>query len=410
MGDFAAERAFEELKKTVVEFKDANDKRLALIEKNGHAPADYKEKVEKISAGMDSLQEKIAQLETVVSRPATGAVAGEADEQAKQAAKNAFAKYMRKGSVSAEEHKAMTAVFPEAMKALSVDSDPDGGYLVLPERAAEMTKRVWEMSPMRQICGVQTIGSDAYEEVVDWDEVDAEDVGERDARSDSGTPQLGKLRIETKEMTSSPKATQKILDDAGINLEQWLSDKVDSKFARKEGNWFINGDGLLQAKGFLGYATTSTDEHGKVEQVLSGTAGTFSADNLVSVQDALYEPFQAGARWVMRRATRTQVRQMKDGQGQYLFKVERGLTGGFEETILEKPVTLMPDMPAVGANALAIAYGDFKQGYLIVDRIGIRVLRDPYTAKPNVVFYTTKRVGGGVRQFQAIKILKLAAA
>jgi HK97 family phage major capsid protein len=402
-------KAFDNLQKTVVDMKAANDAREADLKKKGFEPSEIKGKIERINTSVDQALERVKALEVAGNR--TGAASEdteEANEKAKKAASKAFQKYLRRGekALNEEDVKAMAAVMPE-VKALSTDSDPDGGYFVQPERSAEIQKKLFESSPVRQIASIETIGSDSFEELSDYDELDANWVGERSSRTESDTSQVSKLVIPVHEMTASPKASQKLLDDALVNIEQWLNEKVSDKFARKEATAFVSGDGVNQPKGFLSYG--HGDGFGLVERVASGVAGDFDGDDLIGLQDTLLEGFQAGASWAMRRATRSVCRQLKDGVGQYLWSVDRGLNGMVQETILGKPVVLMADMPAIGANALAIAYGDFKKGYLVVDRIGIRVLRDPFTAKPHVVFYTTKRVGGGVRHFQAIKLLRLSA-
>lgn len=402
--------AIDGIHRTFSAFKEANDLRLEKLEKQGTAGADREEKVNRIGENLDKLLDKVKALETANNRPDMGTeLDGKAEGQAKQIARKAFEKYLRRGekAVSAEDMKAIEAAYPE-FKGLATDSDPSGGLFLSPERSSMINAKIFESSPIRQIATVETISTDVWEEINDYDEADAEWVGERSSRSTTGTPEVSLNRIQVHEMQASPAATQKMLDDASINVEAWLSGKVQEKFARKEATAFVSGDGVLSPKGFLSYS--HGDGFGFVERVASGTSATFDADDLISIQDTLLEAFQPGASWVMRRATRTFCRQLKDGQGQYLWSVDKGVNGGVQESILGKPVVLAADMPAMGANALAVAYGDFRQGYVVVDRIGIRVLRDPYTSKPNVIFYTTKRVGGGVRNFQAIKLLRLAAS
>jgi HK97 family phage major capsid protein len=291
------------------------------------------------------------------------------------------------------------------MKALSVDSDPDGGYLVRPEVSSEIVKKVFESSPVRELASVQTISSDALEIIEDLDEAASGWVGERQARSETDTPQIKKIVIPAHELYANPKASQKLLDDAQVNIESWLQEKVSSKFARDEATAFVTGNGVLKPMGFLSYAAGTG--FNQVEQVNSGDANLVTDDGLLDLQGALKEDYQANATWLLKRSTLTAIRKLKDGDDNYVW--QPGIANGVPSLILGKPYRLANDMPAVAANALSIAYGDFKMGYQIVDRVGIRVLRDPYTAKPYILFYTTKRVGGAVKNFEAIKIQKIAA-
>jgi HK97 family phage major capsid protein len=201
--------------------------------------------------------------------------------------------------------------------------------------------------------------------------------------------------------------TQQVLEDSSFNLENWLMEKYVDKFARTENNDFLNGSGANESRGLLTY--TNADGYGSIEQVASTVSASLAADDLYSLQDSLFEPFQQNASWLMRRATVSAIRKMKDGLGRYLLDMDGDLANGYSAMLLGRPVVKGADMPALGSGNLAIAYGDFKKCYLIVDRIGISVLRDPFSAKPYVQFYARKRVGGGVRNYQAVKILACLA-
>jgi len=293
-------------------------------------------------------------------------------------------------------------------KAMSVISDPDGGYLVTPTMSNRITKRIFESSPMRILATVETISSDSLDLIVDDDEASCGWVGETATRSDTNTPQVAKKNIPVHELHASPKATQKLLDDAGINIEQWLADKVADKFLRTEADAFYNGDGVAKPRGILTYSDWSvagTYQRDAVEQVDSGASGDFDGDDLLELQGALKEVYRQGASWQMKRSVFTKLLKIK-ANSEYILSDFRTQNGtGFN--LLGNPVYFSDAMAAAGSNSLSILYGNMAAAYTIVDRIGVRILRDPFTAKPYVVFYTTKRVGGDVVNFDAAKIMKL---
>ena len=376
------------------EFKKLNDKRIKELEQKGFETAETKAAVEKANAEIDRLSNEVKAAQVAVQRAGTAGTevkGGQSEEQ--KLAKQAFRKFMAKGAekLSVEE-----------VKALSVGSDPDGGYLVLPEMASEIVKKVYESSPMRQLASVATISSDQLEIIEDLDEVDASWVGETAARSETDTAQLKKIVIAVHELYAKPKATQKLLDDAMLNVEAWLAEKVADKFARSEATAFISGDGVGKPRGILSYAAGTSFQ--QIEQIVSGSASAITADGLISLSYALKAAYKTGAAFMLKRATVAAVRKLKDSQNQYLWQPSLQL--GQPDMLLGFPMYEADDMQAEGANNLPIAFGNFKAGYQIVDRFGIRVLRDPFSSKPNVEFYTTKRVGGDVKNFEAIKLLK----
>jgi HK97 family phage major capsid protein len=259
---------------------------------------------------------------------------------------------------------------------------------------------------MRQLAAVQSISSSQFEQLKrttrgatgGW-------VTETGTRAVTTTPKLGKLVIPTHEVYAEPHATQMLLDDSAINIEQWLADEIAEEFGFYENTAFINGTGAGQPRGLLTYAAGTAD--GQIEQVTSGDANLLTSDGLISLQTALKEPYQVNATWLMNRATVGAIRKLKaSGTGDYMW--QPGLGQGQPATLLGRPVVMGADMPTVAANALAAAYGDFRRAYKIVDRMGMRVLRDPFTAKPFIKFYSTKRVGGDVTLFEAVKIHKIA--
>jgi HK97 family phage major capsid protein len=375
---------------------DAKLKEIEAKAATGETNAEFDAKLQKSQEEAIELKQRLDALETEMNRPGQPQV----DEAAEAEARKEFDKFMRKRGYQGDLE----------IRAMSVDSDPDGGYLVMPTMSSNIITRVFESSPIRQLASVQTISSDALEMMIDDEEAGSGWVGEREARSETDTPQIGMKSIPVHELHASPKATQKLLDDASVNVEAWLAGKVSDKFARMEESAFVAGNGIAKPRGFLTYPAASGYERGKLEQIVSGVAGAFTADGFIDLQNALKEAYQGNAVFVMKRASFGSVRKLKDGQGQYLLGIGADITGVQQMTLLGKPVRFADDMPAVGSNALSCAYGDFRQGYTVVDRVGIRVLRDPYTATPFIKFYTTKRVGGDVTNYEAIKIQKLASA
>ena len=301
-------------------------------------------------------------------------------------------------------------------KAMSAGSDPDGGYLMPAPAVGRIVARVFDLSPIRAISSVVTISGDALEGISDNDEASASWVGETASRDDTDTPNVGQYRIDVHEMYAQPKATQKLLDDAAVDVEAWLGRKVGDKFARAEGNAFIVGNGVAKPRGFASYSTAATADSsrtwGVLEHIKSGANGAFAASNpadiLFDVIGALNQAYLGGARWVSRREAITAIRKFKEATtNAYMW--QPGLQPGQPDTLLGYPITLAQDLATLATDSLSMAFGNFTEGYQIVDRLGIRVLRDPFTAKPYIRFYTTRRVGGAVVNFDAIKFVKFAA-
>ena len=290
------------------------------------------------------------------------------------------------------------------IKALSSDSEADGGLLITPEMSSEVVKKIYETSPMRQYASVQTISTSSLEILEDLDEAGAGWVGETEERGETSTPQFKMVEIPVHEMFAQPQATQRFLDDAAINIEAWLAEKVADKFARTENASFVSGDGVKKAKGFLSYAAGTS--FGQIEQIASGNASALTGDSFIELIYSLKTAYKPASKFFMNRAVIKAARLLKDLEGRYLWAP--GLDGNTSGSILGYEIVEFADMPVVQANALAVAFGDMKQAYQIVDRIGIRTLRDPFTSKPYIKFYTTKRVGGGVKNFEALKLMKIS--
>jgi len=320
---------------------------------------------------------------------------------------SAFDQYLRKKD---ERH-----LTPDESKALSVGSDPDGGFLVRPDTSGRIVTRIFDLTPMRQYANVQVIGTDALEGMHDVDEADSGWVNETETRTETGTPQLEKWRIPVHELYANPRATQKLLDDAAVDVEGWLSDKVADRFAREEGSAFVNGDGIGKPRGFLTYgakASPQVYEIGALRRFGTGVNGGFGAapdsgDVLIDMVENLRSFYRSNAIWAMNRFTTGEVRKLKDTDGAYLW--QPGIAVGTPSTLLGYSVSTFDDMPDIANGSLSIAFGDFNSGYQIVDRQGIRVLIDPYSAKPYIQYYTTKRTGGDVVDFDAIELLSFSA-
>lgn len=356
-------------------------------------------------------EDEIASLKAAFNRAPAGS--SEADEKALRAkSKKLFNDFARQKDDANKEYfdvflEKKAATDPE-IKTLSAGSDPNGGYMVNPEFGGMIQTFAYESSPLRQLASTTTIGTDTLEYILDNDANTSGWVGEQTARTTTATPTLGKLTIYVNELYSNPPVTQKLLDDAQFDVEGWLSRKVAEEFGRKEATAFVTGNGVTQPKGIMSYASGTTVASQQVEQVVTGSASTFTYDGLVNLQNALKEEYQSNASFLIRRASNSYLMLIKDGEGRPIFNMSFDKNVGLQPTLMGQPVYFAADVAAVASNALAMAYGDFRRAYQIVDRAGVRVLRDPYTSKPNVLFYTTKRVGGGVVNFEAYKIGKIS--
>lgn len=302
------------------------------------------------------------------------------------------------------------------IRAMSTGSDPNGGYVVLPALSSDMETKIFDQSALKRLSRVVQIPKgDVWEEVIDHDEAGAEWVGESQSRGDTSTPQVGLHKVPLHEMHASPKVTQKILDTSYFDIGNWLGAKVTDKFGRTEGTAFVSGDGILKPRGLLAGTAVATADAGRAWGVLqytpTGNASDFAtanpADALRSLVWSLRAPYRNGATFVMNSNTASRIDKLKNGTGDYIWR--DGMTAGAPPSLLGYPVEFDENMPDIGANALPIAFGNFKLGYVVVELEGMRVLRDPFTAKPNVIFYTYKRVGGDVSNSEAIKLLKIAA-
>jgi len=372
-------------------YKATNDERLAASD------VLLDEKLARIDRSLDELQLKSARPHLSATAPTRSPIGREH--------RSAFATYIRKGD--AGPMRSLEA------KALSVGSDPDGGYLVPDETERTVNSALREISPIRSIAGVRQVSGSVYKKPFATSGFGTGWVGETAARPETTTATLAELSFPTMELYAMPAATSALLEDAAVDIDQWIAEEVRTAFAEQEGNAFVVGNGSSKPKGFLDYTKVADASWswGNVGFLATGVSGAFAASNpsdkLIDLVYALKAGHRANAHWVMSRSTQAVIRKFKDTDGNYIW--QPSMKAGEPSLLLGFPVTEAEDMPDIAADAYAVAFGDFRRGYLIVDRVGIRVLRDPYSSKPYVLFYTTKRVGGGIQDFAAIKLLKFAA-
>lgn len=397
----AVAEAFDDFMGAFEAFKSANDERIQELESRVGADVLTTEKVERISTAMDSQKAALDRLMRKEARPHLGGQSyiGQSEH------KSAFDKYIRRGDEQALRG------FEE--KALSIGSDSDGGFLVPDETVAAIAQRLANISPMRSVASVRQVTGAILKKpfaingpAVGW-------VGETDMRPETSAGTLSELQFPTMELYAMPAATQSLLEDSAVDIDQWISTEVETAFAEQESAAFINGDGINKPMGLTRYTTVdeASWSWGNIGTIATGNAGALPAsdasDILIDTVYALKAGYRQNAHWMMNRRTQADLRKLKDADGNYLWQAPA--TPGAQAMLMGFPVLEAEDMPDAASDATPIAFGDFNRGYLIVDRTGVRVLRDPYSAKPYVMFYTTKRVGGGVQDFDAIKMVQYSA-
>lgn len=358
-----------------------------------------------LDAAIAGIGTRLGDVEKVLRRPGAGG-GGNNDNKPTgiEAERRAVAHFVRTG----DEKQII-----EVRAGLSVGSDPDGGYFVMPALSAGMTKKLFDMTPMRQLARVETItAGDAWEEPIDFDEPDATWVGEKESRPATDTPQVGKLRVEVQEIYALQAVTQRLIDDVGFDLGGWVEGKVGDKFVRSEGTAFVSGDGNKKPFGFQSYTKVSTSDatraFGTLQYVPGTDASLVKADGLKNLVWAVRAPYRGGSSWLMNSNTAGAIDKLIDTTGQYLWR--NGMQAGSPDSLLGYPVAIAEDMPDVAGNAYPIAFGNWKMFYVIVDKAGIRFLRDPFSDKPNIQFYAYRRVGGGVANSEAVKLLKISTS
>jgi phage major capsid protein, HK97 family len=325
-------------------------------------------------------------------------------DPAKAEHKKAFNAFVRKG--------VETGLKDLERKAISVGSNADGGFALPEEIASDIQARLVEISPMRQLATVVQVSTADYKRLIDIRGTASGWVGETAARPETNTPQLAERAALMGEVYANPMVTQQSLDDLFFNVEAWVASSVATEFARAEGNAFVVGNGTNRPRGILNYPTAATADGSRADATLqhinTGVSADFAASNkadvLINLVYALKAGHRAGASFLTNKAILGELRGFKDTTGQYLW--QPGLAAGQPSTLLGFPVFESEDVPAKAANSLSIAFGNFRAGYCIVDRVGVTTLRDPYTNKPYVGFYTTKRVGGMILDSEAVKVVR----
>ena len=321
--------------------------------------------------------------------------------------RKAFAAYVRQG----DEDRVRSLDLEE--KALTTAVAAEGGVLVDPQTANRVESVLRATAPLRNLARVVQVDATAYDALIDHTELGADWITEASTITDTATPQIDRISIPLHELNATPKASQRLLDDSAFDVEGWLAERIGERFARAENAAFISGDGADKPKGILAHsiAANATQTWGDLGYIATGVDGDFGAaagDALIDLVYALPAGYRANATFVMNSKTAGTVRKLKDSDDRYLWS--ESLSEGQPARLLGYPVAVAEEMPDIASDATAIAFGDFRAGYTIAERPDLRVLRDPYSAKPHVLFYATRRVGGDVTDFNAIKLLRFSVA
>lgn len=388
--DIEVKAAVESLNKAFADFKAEHTKHLDDVKK-GQADALQALKVDAINANISELQAAVDAANTKLAAAEMGGVTGRQVKDKEYT--ESFMAHLRRGDVQASLNKGAAA---------------EGGYTVPIEWDRTITDKLVIVSPMRELCSVQSVSGAGYKKLINMRGTGSGWVGETAARPETSTPQFAEQGYAWGELYANPSATQQMLDDSELNLESWLAGEVDTEFSFQENKAFVSGDGTNKPRGLLTYAAGGTNLHplGGIATVASGGVGAITTDAIMNLIYALPSAFTNGAKFALNRNTHLALRKLKDGQNNYIW--QPSLVAGQPATLAGYDLTEVNDMPDIATNALSIAFGDFKRAYKILDRIGVRVLRDPFSNKPYVSFYTTKRVGGGLENPECMKFMKIA--
>jgi HK97 family phage major capsid protein len=383
------------------EFKKTNDKRIDLLEKKHFAPADLTEKLDTINADITRISKEIGEVAKKASRPNASKASDLSAEQVEH--KASVLEYLRQGEIS--------GLHQLERKAMQTGSDPDGGFLVSAEMDGDIDRIASTVTSFRGLANVRTIGRSSYEKMVKTRGVSGGWIGETEDSAETNAPQYAKIEIFPYRMYAEPWVTNDMLEDSDYDLEADLTDEAGITFGEIEGESFITGTGVKSARGFLTETMVANASYawGSLGYIAGGGAGTFTADSMISLQHALKRQYRPGAVFIMADTALSAARQLKDSSGSY-YLWNPDPSAGPSGTFLGSSVEIDDYMPTPAANAYSIAYGNFRRGYTIVDRRGIAVIRDNVTKKGYTKFHFSKRVGGGVVNYEAIKILKLAAS
>lgn len=384
-------------------FAELNDglKEKVKAEVKSHVDPLLTEKLEKINDFLDKADDKLEKLEKIEAISRARNEVGNTIE--KSAEFKAFSEYLRKGT-EGMSHANLQILESKAISG-NAGNNAQGGYMVVPELLNQITKVINETSPIRQVANVVTISTDELVKPQQTDLPTATWADRDGAPSQTDVMTWKQLTIRTNEIYAEPRMSKNLIADSVIDLESYLMTALTEAFEITENTAFVSGDGVGQPMGFLSYAAGST--WGSIEQVVSGSASALTAAGLNNLVYALKDGYLANASFLMRRDTVRLIRLLVDGNGNALWTPAFGTEPA---QIMGYPVRRAADMPAVTNDTLPIAFGDFRRGYIVVDRLGMQLLRDPYTAKPFIKYYVTKRVGGAVDNYEAIKIQKVAAS
>lgn len=364
--------------------------------------SDFKGFQADIQTKLQQTEERLTMLDrksnSAIRTPLAGATDAGAPHQ------KAFNAYVRSG-----DDDGLRGLEVEA-KGLSSAVNSDGGYLVDPQTSDTVKSTLNATASIRAIASVVNVEATSYDVLIDHSDVDTGWATESGSVSEGATPSIDRISIQLHELSALPKASQRLLDDSAFDIEGWLAGRIADKFARAEAAAFVNGDGIDKPKGFLAHTTVDNEvwAWGNLGYVPTGIDADVTPEAIIDVVYALGAEYRANGTFVMNSKTAGLVRKLKDNDGRFMWS--DGLAAGQPATLMGYPVVVAEDMPDVSTGANAIAFGDFAAGYTVAERPDLRILRDPFSAKPHVLFYATKRVGGDVSDFAAIKLLKFATA
>lgn len=431
-----------QLGQTFEEFKAKNDERLKEIEKKGSADALLSEQVGTMQAFMAESSKKIDdfirkqermsnEIDARLGRSQLGPLAPVNYDKEAEIFNSVLLNEGIKANFTGQDmaeyakgignyiRKGRDRLSHEVQNAMSVGSDVDGGYFVDPARSATMIKRLFDTSPVRQYANIVTISSDKYEIPLDVNDATSGGwVGEKTAPSETATPRVGMHVIEAHEQFAEPRITQKLIEDSAFDVETWLYNKIVEKMTRVENTAFVNGDGASKPRGimaFTGSAVVTADATRaweKIQYLPTLTSGAFGAngvDQMIKLMTHMKPSLRKGAVWFSNRLTLGTVMTLKDGEGRYIWTMGN-IQAGQPSTLQGHPMGEFEDMADIAANTFSMAFANLREGYTIVDRLSFTLLRDIYTAKPYVKYYTRKRTGGDVTNFDAIKYLKFGTS
>jgi len=397
-------KLLEEQGRALAEFRKTNDERLAALESKGYAPADLTEKVAKLNDELSAIGRKIDEVQTKANRPAGAGVAMTADQQEH---KQAFGRWLRKGDEG--------GLAEIQRKAMNSGTDPQGGYLILPEMDMAIDRVVPTISALYRISRQVTIGTQKWQKVVKKTGMAMTRVGIGGTAGETTEPTYARIEIEAYTAEVEPWVYNETLEDSFVDLEADLAMEAGIAFAEGAGSEYCTGNGVNKARGITAYNNVANASYswGNVGYIASGKSAAFAsvapADAIVNLQHALKQQYRPGAVFVMSDATLALVRQIKDASNAY-YLWNPDAAAGFGGRLLGSPVEVDDNMPTIAANSYSIAYGNFQRGYAVVNRAGTTVIRDPYTAKGKTKFNFRRRFGGGIYNFEAIKLMKFATS